>query len=157
MLKLFLILLLLLSFKVFAHQPKLIKYSPSKDNPHVVMDPEISKAYYGNLKGDPHYYKIESNKEFLFYTSILSPKVSENYIALSIDVMDEKNNLLYQADGTDFDWTAWYEPYARDWYWMGPQIGTDTGELFRTSFQVDAGMYLIKVYNDNNKGHLNHT
>jgi len=33
--------------KAFAHQPKLINYSPSLENPHEIIYPEISKAYYG--------------------------------------------------------------------------------------------------------------
>ena len=76
---------------LFAHQPKLIDYSPSKDNPHQVVYPEISKAYYGQLTGQAHYYKVDSDKEFLFYTGILSPKISDTYKWLSLDVIDENN------------------------------------------------------------------
>jgi len=61
--------------------------------------------------------------------------------------------LIFQADGSDFNWTAWYEPYARDWYWKGPEIGTETGKEFKTSFPIDSGKYLIKVYGHNNTGH----
>jgi len=74
------LLLILISIKAFAHQPKLIKYSPSLEDPHEIIYPEISKAYYGKLIGKSHYYKITSNKDFLFYAGILSPKVNENYI-----------------------------------------------------------------------------
>ena len=70
---LLLIILLSMSFTyAIAHQPKLIKYSPSSNKPHDVIEPEISKAYYGKLIGEPHYYKIESNIEFSFYAGILS-------------------------------------------------------------------------------------
>ena len=27
-------------------------------------------------------------------------------------------------NGRKYNWKAWYEPYARDWYWIGPQVGT---------------------------------
>ena len=80
--KTFFIFLLLTVFstkEILAHQPKLINYSPSFDNPHEVIFPEISKAYYGKLEGDPHYYIINSENDFLFYTSILSPKITETY------------------------------------------------------------------------------
>ena len=70
--------LIFISFKVYAHQPKLINYSPTLENPHEVIYPEISKAYYGKLTGESHYYRIISNKDFLFYAGILSPKVNEN-------------------------------------------------------------------------------
>ena len=146
--------LILVSVKALAHQPKLIKYSPTKENPHEVINPEISKAYYAKLKGEPHYYRIKSDKDFLFYTSILSPKVSDNYVWLSLEVFDENNNIVYQADGSEFKWEAWYEPYARDWYWKGPEIGgeknSETG--FKKSFLINAGTYIIKVYNKNNNG-----
>ena len=64
MLRITLPLLLLISFNVFAHQPKLINYSPLKDNLHMVTSPEISKAYYSKLTGTPHYYQINSDKKF---------------------------------------------------------------------------------------------
>ena len=84
------------SSNLLAHQPKLINYSPSIDNPHQVIDPEISKAYYAMLTGEPHYYIINSKEEFLFYTGILSPKVDDDHLWLSINVysVDEKNNKI---------------------------------------------------------------
>ena len=54
--------IILYSSVIYSHQPKLIKNSPSIEKPHHVIDPEISKAYYAKLTGEPHYYKIESNK-----------------------------------------------------------------------------------------------
>ena len=94
--KLIVIIFLLFSSNLFAHQPKLINYSPSVDNPHEVIDPEISKAYYGKLNGEPHYYLINSEEEFLFYTGILSPKVDDDHLWLSIAVysINEKNNKI---------------------------------------------------------------
>ena len=147
-------LLTFISINAFAHQPKLIKYSPSLENPHEVVYPEISKAYYGKLKGKPHYYRIISNKDFLFYTGILSPKVNENYKWLSLDIIDENNNIVHRADGSKFNWKPWYEPYAKDWYWKGPEIGgeinKDTG--FKKSFLIKSGTYIIKIYNNDNIG-----
>ena len=136
-----------------AHQPKLINYSPTIDNPHVVIFPEISKAYYSKLTGQPHYYVINSEDDFLFYTSILSPKINEEPSRFSLEVLDGDQNIVYKVDGLDFEWTAWYEPYARDWYWKGPEIGVESGKEFQTSFTIDAGTYYIKVFNENNIGH----
>ena len=151
--KILIVFLIFYPLSVFAHQPKLINYSPSFDNPHEVIYPEISKAYYSELKGKPHYYKIHSESDFLFYTGILSPKVNENYKWLSLEVLDENKVVIYKADGKDFEWNAWYEPYARDWYWKGPEIGTERNEEFKTSFTVRAGTYYIKVFNEDNIGH----
>ena len=77
--KILILLLVFYPLSIFAHQPKLINYSPSFDNPHKVVSPEISKAYYSKLEGEPHYYKIESDRDFLFYPGILRPKVIDNY------------------------------------------------------------------------------
>ena len=141
------------NFGVLAHQPKLINYSPSESDPHIVIEPEISKAYYGALTGKAHYYVIKSEKEFLFYAGILSPKTSEKYKWLSIDVLDNNRNIIFQADGSNFNWSSWYEPYARDYYWKGPEIGKETNSEFKTSFPLEAGIYYIKIYNNDNMGH----
>ena len=157
--KLIAIIIFLFSSHLFAHQPKLINYSPSIDNPHQVIAPEISKAYYGKLDGEPHYYIINSEEEFLFYTGILSPKVDDDHLWLSIAVysINEKNNkiLKFFADGQNFEWEAWYEPYARDWYWKGPEIGAEVNEDtgFKRNFNLDAGSYIIQIFNQNNTGH----
>ena len=146
-------LLIFISCTLEAHQPKLVYQSPTKENPFIVNDPEISKAFYGQLKGEPHYFKINSDTQFLFYAGILSPKVNDTYQSLSLDVIDENNTILFQSDGESFQWNAWYEPYARDYYWKGPEIGTDTNTEFKTSLLLSGGNYFIKVYNKNNQGH----
>ncbi len=151
--RLLLFILFLFSMPVHAHQPKLINYSPTIDSPHKVIFPEISKAYYSKLTGQPHYYVINSEDDFLFYTSILSPKINEEPSRFSLEVLDGDQNIVYKVDGSNFEWTAWYEPYARDWYWKGPEIGVESGKEFQTSFTIDAGTYYIKVFNESNTGH----
>ena len=151
--KLFTILFILTSLNCFAHQPKLIKYSPSSNEPHNVIDPEISKAYYGKLNGEPHYYKIESDTDFSFYVGITVPKIDNNIKWISLEVLDQNNNLIFYEDGKEYNWKAWYEPYARDWYWVGPQIGTHNDKEFKGSLKLEAGTYIIKVFNDDNLGH----
>jgi len=151
--RLLLFILFLFSMPVHAHQPKLINYSPTIESPHKVFFPEISKAYYSKLTGQPHYYVINSEDDFLFYTSILSPKINEEPSRFSLEVLDGDQNIVYKVDGLDFEWTAWYEPYARDWYWKGPEIGVESGKEFQTSFTIDAGTYYIKVFNESNTGH----
>ena len=151
--RLLLFILFLFSMPVHAHQPKLINYSPTIDSPHKVFFPEISKAYYSKLTGQPHYYVINSQDDFLFYTSILSPKINEEPSRFSLEVLDGDQNIVYKVDGSNFEWTAWYEPYARDWYWKGPEIGVESGKEFQTSFTIDAGTYYIKVFNESNTGH----
>jgi hypothetical protein len=148
-----LIILFLISFTyAFAHQPKLIKYSPNSNKPHEVIEPEISKAYYGKLIGEPHYYKIESDVEFSFYAGITIPKINDNVKWISLEVFDQNNNSIYYEDGKEYNWKAWYEPYARDWYWVGPQIGTHNDKEFKGSLKFESGTYIIKVFNEDNQG-----
>ena len=135
-----------------AHQPKLIKYSPTLNEPHNVIEPEISKAYYGKLNGKPHYYKIKSNTDFSFYAGITIPKKNDNIKWISIEVYNQDNKLIFKENGRDYPWKAWYEPYARDWYWVGPQIGIHNNKEFKESLKFEAGTYLIKVFNDDNQG-----
>tara|TARA_B100001121_G_C18667095_1_gene611865 strand:+ start:122 stop:811 length:690 start_codon:yes stop_codon:yes gene_type:complete len=152
--KLFLLIILVLINFTFAvaHQPKLIKYSPSLNKPHKVIEPEISKAYYGKLNGEPHYYKIESNVEFSFYAGITIPKIDENVKWISLEVYDQNNNLIFNENGKEYSWKAWYEPYARDWYWIGPQVGKHNDKQFKDTIKLKAGSYIIKVLNEDNKG-----
>ena len=148
----FTIIIFFFSLNTYAHQPKLIKYSPSSNEPHNVINPEISKAYYGKLNGDPHYYKIESDTEFSFYVGITIPKIDDNIKWISLEVFDKDNNSIFYEDGKEFEWKAWYEPYARDWYWIGPQIGTHNDKEFKGSLKLDSGTYIIKVFNNDNSG-----
>ena len=148
-----LIILFSISFKyALAHQPKLIKYSPTSNEPHNVVEPEISKAYYGKLIGEPHYYKIESDDEFSFYAGITIPKIDDNVKWISLEVLDQDNNSIFYENGREYNWKPWYEPYARDWYWVGPQIGTHNDKEFKGSLKFEAGTYVIKVFNDDNQG-----
>ena len=148
----FTIVIFFFSLNTYAHQPKLIKYSPSSNEPHNVINPEISKAYYGKLNGDPHYYKIESDTEFSFYVGITIPKIDDNIKWISLEVFDKDNNSIFYEDGKEFEWKAWYEPYARDWYWIGPQIGTHNDKEFKKSLKLDSGTYVSKVFNNDNAG-----
>ena len=67
-----LLLFLLLVFVVVAHQPRI---TDSEDI--IVKEPEISKAYYGNLEGNPHIYVINSDKNFNLYVNILVPNIED--------------------------------------------------------------------------------
>ena len=71
-----------------------------------------------------------------------------------MDIFDENNNILYHANGSKFNWEPWYEPYARDWYWKGPEIGGEINneKRFKKSFLIKSGTYIIKVYNNENIG-----
>jgi hypothetical protein len=41
----------------------------------IIEQSEISKAIFSELKGNPHYFRIDSNSSFEFYAGITVPKI----------------------------------------------------------------------------------
>lgn len=135
----------------FAHKPVLNENSTyPADAPYEIEEPEISKAIYSTLTGDPHYYRIQSEIDFDFYAGILAAKVGECALeqTFSFEVLDSEFHRISLADGENFEWTPWYEEYGKQWYWNGPEIG----ENFLSNRVYDAGTYYIRVFNESNTG-----
>ncbi len=144
-------LLLLLLTHAYAHKPVLNKNSAyPPDAPYEIEDPEISKAIYSTLSGNPHYYRIQSEVNFDFYAGILAAKIGECALEskFSFEVLDSEFHRIDLADGENFEWTPWYEEYGKQWYWNGPEIGKN----FLSDRIYKAGTYYIKVFNDTNTG-----
>lgn len=122
-----------------AHQPRL-----SDETNVTVEDPEISKAYYKELKGTPHMYTINSQEKFNLYVNILVPKIA--WISKDIKVDIEKiwasRTLLDRFEGATYEWTEFFELFGYDTYLMWPEY-TET---------ADIGTYQITVYNESNTG-----
>ena len=146
-----LILFLIFCTQIHAHKPVLNENSSyPPDAPYEIEDPEISKAIYSTLSGDPHFYRIQSEEDFDFYSGILAAKIGDCALEskFSFEVLDSDFHLLYLADGENFEWTPWYEEYGKQWYWNGPEIGQN----FASNKVFKAGTYYIKVFNDTNTG-----
>jgi hypothetical protein len=117
--------------------------SNSEQEPILVEDPEVSKAYYGELKGKPNYYKIVSDKSFSLYVNVLVPNIPvESQRRFSVEVKDSSAKVIIFLDGTNSTWTAFYEPFGNDNYLQGPE----------SRLNVSAGIYQIKVFNSGNLG-----
>jgi hypothetical protein len=63
-----------------AHEPRITQTNETR-----VLDPEISKAYYSELRGSPQTYLIDSDIPFSLYVNILVP-----------DILDQKKDILVQ-------------------------------------------------------------
>ena len=138
-------------FKSYAHQPILNEENPiSINSAYVIEKPEVSKAIYSTLNGQPHIYKISSDNKFKFYVGITVPKIDgcNNFKTFSFQILDGSQNLIKEFDGENFKWWPWYEKYGKKWYWVGPEYGED----FKSTKIFDAGTYYIKVFNKDNKG-----
>ena len=153
----YLTVLLLIAFPVFnlsAHQPALNEgntNSPSKA--YLIEKPEVSKAIYGTLEGDAHYYSIKSEIDFNFYVGITTPKIDscDTFDKFSVNVINVSNGMqetLLELDGENYEWWEWYEPYGKKFYWIGPEYGAE----FKSTNVYKAGEYLIKVFNNDNQG-----
>ena len=143
--------LILASWSVDAHQPVL--NSESRNNaksPYIIEEPEISKAIFSELKGEPHYYRIDSDSRFEFYAGITVPKIDDCPISkkFSFEVLNADFGLIERKDGENFNWWPWYEKHGEKWYWIGPEIG----EKFKSNREYNKGTYYIRVYNQINTG-----
>jgi hypothetical protein len=126
----------------YAHQPRIVfDQNASIENPVKIEDPEISKAYYGNLKGSADFYKIESFQPFKLYLNILAPDLSDSRTDFDVDIISQ-NKTLFVLNGTAHDWTKFHEEFAGDNYIQGPEIEKN----------MSAGDYYIKVYSKDNEG-----
>lgn len=148
------IFILLIPLTVFGHQPVINDQNTnSLSSAYVIEKPEVSKAIYGNLQGESHYYLIGSEKEFNFYAGITVPKIDEcpTFRKFSFNVTNMNNSeeiIIEQIDGNSFEWWEWYEPYGKKWYWIGPEIGAE----FKSNTIYEPGNYYIKVFNESNTG-----
>ena len=106
----YLSLFLLIAFPIFnvsAHQPALNEDNTnSPDNAYLIEKPEISKAIYGTLEGDAHYYTIKSEIDFNFYVGITTPKIDgcDSFDKFSVDVINVSNGMqetLLELDGNN--------------------------------------------------------
>lgn len=120
-----------------AHQPRLVDSSLIS-----VLDPEISKAFYAKLDGQPHYYEIDSQKDFDLYVNVLVPDIQGQKKDVSAVIIKngDVENPMARLDGLSFQWKAFFEPFGYDNYWMGPEYKA----------HVDAGKYEVRVFSTNN-------
>ena len=125
---------------VSAHVPEIVNNERNfLDEPLLVENPEISKAFYGKLSGTPHRYMIISDEAFNLYISLLAPYVGqEETSGLEFHIMKDGEKIV-MMHGYD-NWEKWYEEFAGDWYLQGPEYET----------LAPAGTYVIEVHSETN-------
>lgn len=120
-----------------AHQPRLV----SGPGPTVDREPEISRAFYGELAGQPANFQAVSARPFVLHVSLLVPAVPGAATDFAATIFDEAGPLA-RLDGSQISWTRLHEPFANDEYLQGPE--------FRR--QVPAGTYRIAVVSGDLRG-----
>jgi hypothetical protein len=128
---------LLSSGAAMAHQPVIV----GNGGTIKIEDPEMSKAYYGELSGAPAIYTINSSKPFELYLNLLVPEIEGEKTDKSAEIMKD-GKVSEGIDGLNYFWFDWYEPFGDDYYRKGPEIDT----------RAEAGIYYIKVYSPDNLG-----
>jgi len=118
----------------FAHQPRI-----TESRQTLVPDPEISKAYYGTLTGEPDVYTIEAKEPFDLYVNVLVPDIAGQKKDVSATVSKDGKELAV-LEGTNFEWKQFYEPFGADSYFMGPEYKA----------RAEAGKYEIRVLSSGN-------
>jgi hypothetical protein len=119
------LILMVLPLAVQAHQPRLVS-----GDVVMIRNPEISQAFYGELKGVHDHYNIIEEEGFELYVSILVPDLPGigKDVSVAIEPIDEiDNNFIYFLNGTDFQWERYYEEFGGDWYYQGPDIKANVG------------------------------
>lgn len=134
---LFSALLLCLPLFAFAHQPRLIEEKTTE-----VVAPEVSKAYYARLTGEPHLYRIQSDAPFRLYANLLLPDVPDAKKDVSAAVLkaDDPEHPLAILGGSDAVWKSFHEEFGNDEYLQSAEFKQD----------VPAGNYEVRVWSSNN-------
>ncbi len=129
---------LTLPLLVFAHQPRIVAGTPMT----AIEEPEISKAYYGELTGEPHVFYFETSEPLDFYMNILVPDVPGAKKDVSAALLDPHapEVPLALVGGVDTTWKPFFEEFARDDYFQADEYRTE----------LPAGEYQIRVWSSNN-------
>ncbi len=119
-----------------AHQPRI-----TESRLTTVPDPEVSKAYYANLVGEPDVYVINAPAPFDLYVGILVPDIASTKKDILAEVFkgDEKIAVVGGANAT---WKPFFEPFGQSNYFDGGEYKA----------RAEAGVYTIKVSNPENTG-----
>ncbi|MDD5430891.1 MAG: hypothetical protein PHP03_01560 [Candidatus Pacebacteria bacterium] len=131
---------------VSAHQPRIVFDSKEVIE---VKNPEISQAFYGNLNGKPDYYSINADKDFNFYVGILVPKFPDVDKDFLVKIYQKENPKEYiYLNGKTYNWTEFYEKFAGDDYFKGPEVRVDLKKgdyVIEVSSQDNIGKYALAI------------
>lgn len=130
-----------------AHQPRLVydlKSTPKE--PFIIYDgTDVSRAFYGLLKGQPDYYKFVLDKPADIYLGLLVPDIKNTQTNVSANIYSvkaDKTILKYKLDAASSKWETFYENYGGDNYFKGPEMTKN----------LPADTYIVEVVNPNNLG-----
>ncbi|MSR78889.1 MAG: hypothetical protein EXS59_01965, partial [Candidatus Taylorbacteria bacterium] len=80
-----------------AHQPRITESRLTE-----VPSPEVSKAYYGKLTGEPDVYVINASEAFDFYVNVLVPDIAGQKKDVSAIILKDGTELA-KLNGLTFE------------------------------------------------------
>ena len=115
MCRLILLFLLIVSTPVLAHQPRLTEQVITN-----IIDPEVSKAYYAELSGEPQTYIINATGSFNLYVNILVPDILGQMKDVTATIFKNGDTAHPVAilGGLNTEWKYFFEPFGYDTYWQ---------------------------------------
>ncbi len=119
-----------------AHQPRI-----TESRLTTVPDPEVSKAYYAELTGEPDVYVINATSSFDLYVGILVPDIESTKKDILAEVF-QGNEKIATIGGVDANWKPYFEPFGQSNYFDGGEYKA----------RAEAGVYTIKVSSIENTG-----
>lgn len=117
-----------------AHQPRLVESRLTE-----VIAPEVSKAYYGTLTGEPDVYRFTATEPFPLYVNVLVPDREGQKKDVSAVIIRDGVQVAV-LDGAKAEWKQFFEEFGHDTYWQGPEYKAE-GE---------PGNYEVWVWSSNN-------
>jgi len=135
-----LLMLALLTSGALAHQPTIV----GQEN-ITIEKPEISRAFYAELTGQPRSYFIKSDQPFVLYLGLLVPRntnAAGQYSARVYRLAYGQQYLLTELRADSVIWKQYYEFFGGDHYLKGPEYKQSVPE----------GAYEIMVYSPDNLG-----
>ena len=144
---LFVLILLAGSFVVAAeaqaHQPRIVSDSWLT----LIENPEVSQAFYGELKGHEAYYLIDLKQAGDLYFQILVPdspaaaKDKSATVEYSPELGAKAENFV-KLDAAAAEWQKYFEEFAGDNYFKGPEDKSP----------AEPGYYIVKIFSPENEG-----
>lgn len=131
------VILIAVQYCSSAHQPRLL----DSEVMIKVPEPEISKAYYAELKGTPAIFVINSEEPFRLYVNVLVPDIKDIKKDISAKILCD-GRVIAKLDAASSEWQSFYEEFGGDNYFKGPEYVKD----------VKPGDYEIVVYSPSNTG-----
>ncbi len=137
---------MLLGTLALAHQPRFPEPGTTE-----VRNPEVSQAFYAELKGAPDFYRIDSEDSLLLYVQLVVPDIpgiDTDYVADIFRRLDTTDERIGHLRGDSADWTEFFDPFGGDGYFQGPKYEAPAAPgsyHVRVTSPDDLGKYVLVV------------